>query len=90
MKSRVQYLVSPSGERLVVLAESQYLELLKGKLPVVNDPEEGELSDDVVAELMRASVDIKQNSILAKPVDGKRLHFVEKHPSRVSPKKRMA
>ncbi|PPD16545.1 MAG: hypothetical protein CTY25_00975 [Methylobacterium sp.] len=88
MNSRVQYLVSPSGERLVVLAESQYLELLKGRLPVVSDPDEGELAEDVVAELLRASIEINEDRVIAKPLEGNRLHFVDDdQPSPPSMKK---
>lgn len=90
MNSKVQYLVSPSGERLVVLTESQYLELLQRKLPIVSDPDEGELTDYVVAELLRASVDVRENPVVAKPLKGDRLRFVDKDRSPPSSKKKTA
>jgi hypothetical protein len=87
MNSRVQYIVSPSGERLVVLAESQYLELLQRKLPIICDSDEGELSEDVVAELLRASVEVRENPVVAKPLKGDRLRVMEKAQSPATKKK---
>ena len=50
MYSVVQYIVTPSGERLVVLPEDEYLMLL-----AASEDDEGELRPELVEELRRRS-----------------------------------
>jgi hypothetical protein len=50
MNSAVQYIVTPSGERLVVLPEDEHLMLL-----AASEDEEGELKPVLLEELRRRS-----------------------------------
>jgi PHD/YefM family antitoxin component YafN of YafNO toxin-antitoxin module len=50
MNSAVQYIVTPSGERLVVLPEDEYLMLL-----AASEDDEGELKPELLEELRRRS-----------------------------------
>jgi hypothetical protein len=50
MNSAVQYIVTPSGERLVVLPEDEYLMLL-----AVGEDDEGELKPELLEEVRRRS-----------------------------------
>ena len=50
MNSTVQYIVTPSGERLVVLPEGEYLMLL-----AASEDDEGELKPELLEELRRRS-----------------------------------
>jgi hypothetical protein len=50
MNSAVQYIVTPSGERLVVLPEDDYLTLL-----AASEDDEGEVKPEFVEELRRRS-----------------------------------
>jgi PHD/YefM family antitoxin component YafN of YafNO toxin-antitoxin module len=48
MNSAVQYIVTPSGERLVVLPEDEYLMLL-----AASEDDEGELKPELLEEVRR-------------------------------------
>ncbi len=50
MNSAVQYIVTPSGERLVVLSEDEYLMLL-----AASEDDEGELKPELLEEVRRRS-----------------------------------
>jgi PHD/YefM family antitoxin component YafN of YafNO toxin-antitoxin module len=50
MNSAVQYIVTPSGERLVVLPEDEYLMLL-----AASEDDEGELKPELLEEVRRRS-----------------------------------
>jgi hypothetical protein len=50
MNSAVQYIVMPSGDRLVVLPEDEYLMLL-----AASEDDEGELKPELLEELCRRS-----------------------------------
>ncbi|HEY1886038.1 MAG TPA: hypothetical protein VGG86_08285 [Roseiarcus sp.] len=50
MNSAAQYIVTPSGERLVVLPEDEYLMLL-----AASEDDEGELKPELLEELRRRS-----------------------------------
>ena len=50
MNSAVQYIVTPSGEQLVVLPEDEYLMLL-----AASEDDEGELKPELLEELRRRS-----------------------------------
>jgi PHD/YefM family antitoxin component YafN of YafNO toxin-antitoxin module len=50
MTSAVQYIVTPSAERLVVLPEDEYLMLL-----AASEDDEGELKPELLEELRRRS-----------------------------------
>jgi PHD/YefM family antitoxin component YafN of YafNO toxin-antitoxin module len=50
MNTAVQYIVTPSGERLVVLPEDEYLMLL-----AASEDDEGELKPELLEEVRRRS-----------------------------------
>ena len=50
MNSAVQYIVTPSGEQLVVLSEDEYLMLL-----AASEDDEGELKPELLEEVRRRS-----------------------------------
>lgn len=78
MSAQIQFIISPSGERLVVLPEATYHTLLKGILPTLIDPEEGELTEEVTKDILRAAFDSEKTAAsVAYPEAGKPLRLVK-------------